>query len=254
MLTHAAYNLGPLTLTVLNVGQGQSVVLRAGERTAVVDCGGSAQRNAGDLCADYLGTFGRSRVDLLVLTHFHADHANGVLELLARVKVDVLAVPDVERDDPLRRELFSAAEESGTQIWLIRDDETVELGPTRLTLYAPLGAGEANEEGLSLLCETGRFSALLTGDMGADVEARLVKYGALPEVDLLLAGHHGSQNAASQLLLDTVEPSLAAVSVGYNSYGHPAPETLRRLEESGCSIYRTDLQGNITVTVGPGPG
>ena len=253
VLTHAAYNLGPLTVTVLNVGQGQSVVLRAGERTAVVDCGGSARRNAGDLCADYLGTFGRSRVDLLVLTHFHADHANGVLELLARVKVDVLAVPDVERDDPLRRELLSAAEESGTQIWLIRDDETVELGPARLTLYAPLGAGEADEEGLSLLCETGRFSALLTGDMGADVEARLVKYGALPEVDLLLAGHHGSQNATSQLLLDTVEPSLAAISVGYNSYGHPAPETLRRLEESGCSIYRTDLQGNITVTVGPGP-
>lgn len=60
-----------------------------------------------------------------------------------------------------------------------------------------------------------------------------MKYGALPEVDLLLAGHHGSQNAASQLLLDTVEPSLAAVSVGYNSTG-TAPETLRRLEESGC--------------------
>jgi len=186
----------------------------------------------------------------LVLTHFHADHANGVAELLERVRVDVLAVPDVEPDDPLRRELLALAEEKGTQVWLVREDARLAFGSAELTLYAPLGAGEANEEGLSLLCRAGDFTALFTGDMGADIEARLVKYGDLPQVDVLAVGHHGSKNATSQLLLDTVSPETALVSVGYNTYGHPSPETLLRLDGADCVIYRTDLQGTITVTVG----
>ena len=151
----------------------------------------------GDRAADYLRDRGRDSLDLLVLTHFHADHANGVAELLERVRVDVLAVPDVEPDDPLRRELLALAEEKGTQVWLVREDARLAFGSAELTLYAPLGAGEANEEGLSLLCRAGDFTALFTGDMGADIEARLVKYGDLPQVDVLAVGHHGSKNAAS---------------------------------------------------------
>lgn len=185
-----------------------------------------------------------------MLTHFHADHANGVAELLERVRVDVLAVPDVEPDDPLRRELLALAEEKGTQVWLVREDARLAFGSAELTLYAPLGAGEANEEGLSLLCRAGDFTALFTGDMGADIEARLVKYGDLPQVDVLAVGHHGSKNATSQLLLEAVSPETALVSVGYNTYGHPSPETLLRLDGADCVIYRTDLQGTITVTVG----
>lgn len=238
-----------LTLTALNVGQGQSILLRAGERTALVDCGGNSG-NAGDLAADYLRTRGRDRLDLLVLTHFHADHANGVPELLERLQVDVLAVPDVEEEDPLRQEILALARSKGVQICLIEQDGSLRFGTADLRLYAPLGAGEANEEGLSLLCRTGEFSALITGDMGADIEARLVKYGSLPQVDVLVAGHHGAKGSASQLLVDTVVPKTAIVSVGYNSYGHPSPETLLRLDGAGSEIYRTDLQGNITVTVG----
>lgn len=251
VLTCMTYQMGNLTVTVLNVGQGESVVLRAGDRTALLDCGGNTGKNAGDICADYLRSRGESRVDLLILTHFHADHANGVLELLERMEVDVLAIPDVEADAPLRLELLAAAAEKGTQVQFIRRDENWSFGTAELTLYAPLGAGEANEEGLSLLCETEHFSALMTGDMGEDIEARLVKYGHLPSVDLLLAGHHGAKSATSALLLDAVTPRLAAISVGRNSYGHPSPETLLRLSEAGVDIYRTDLQGNITITVGP---
>lgn len=249
VLHHAAYRMGPLTLTALDVGQGQCVVLRAGDRVALVDCGGSARRNAGDLAADYLSTAGVGRVDLLVLTHYHADHANGVLELLERTEVSALAVPDVDREDPFRQELLAAAEAHGAQVWFVTDDQRLSFGPAELTLYAPLGAGDANEEGLSLLFQGAGFSALLTGDMGSDIEKRLVKYGALPDIDLLVAGHHGSRSATSQLLLETVTPETVLISCGYNNYGHPAPETLLRLAEAGCAVYRTDQQGNLTVTV-----
>ena len=249
VLHHAAYRMGPLTLTALDVGQGQCVALRAGDRVALVDCGGSARRNAGDLAADYLSTVGVDRIDLLVLTHYHADHANGVLELLERMEVSALAVPDVDREDPFRQELLAAAEAHGTQVWFVTDDQRLSFGPAELTLYAPLGAGDANEEGLSLLFQGAGFSALLTGDMGSDIEKRLVKYGDLPDIDLLVAGHHGSRSATSQLLLETVTPETVLISCGYNNYGHPAPETLLRLAEAGCAVYRTDQQGNLTVTV-----
>lgn len=250
VLNGMLYRAGRLTLTVLDVGQGASVVLRAGERVALVDCGGSGSRNAGDEAADDLRARGVTTIDLLVLTHFHADHAGGVMELLERMNVLALAVPNVRDEDPLKDEILVRAAEKGAQIVTVSDDMRLSFGAADLTLYAPLGAGEANEEGLSVLCAVDTFSALFTGDMGEDVEKRLVKYGALPDVDLLMAGHHGAKSATSQLLLDTVMPEVVAVSVGYNTYGHPNPDTMARTARVGADIYRTDLQGNITITVG----
>ncbi|MCC8089852.1 MAG: DNA internalization-related competence protein ComEC/Rec2, partial [Oscillospiraceae bacterium] len=114
---------------------------------------------------------------------------------------------------------------------------------------APLGAGETNEEGLSLLCTSGDFDVLITGDMDSTIERRLIKYGNLPDIELLIAGHHGSKYATSEELLAETLPEYAAISVGRNSYGHPADETLARLAEQGCAIYRTDRMGNITFTI-----
>lgn len=249
VLNGLLYRIGPLTVTVLDVGQGGSAVLRAGTRVALVDCGGAGSRNAGDIAADYLEGRGVATLDLLVLTHFHADHANGVMELLARMPVSVLAVPAVREEIPLRDEILACAEEKGTQIVTVSDDMTVSFDTAQLTLYAPLGAGEANEEGLSVLCAADSFSALFTGDMDESVEKRLVKYGALPTVDLLMAGHHGAKTSTSRLLLDVVTPELVTVSSGYNTYGHPNSDTLARIAEAGADLYRTDLQGNITITV-----
>ena len=127
---------------------------------------------------------------------------------------------------------------------------TLEFGDAVLTLYAPLGSGGTNEEGLSLLCRAGEVSILITGDADEEVEGLLVKYGRLPEVDVLVVGHHGSRYAASEELLSAVCPETAVISCGYNTYGHPAPETLLRLSEAGCDIYRTDLQGTVTISVG----
>ena len=192
---------------------------------------------------------GIERVDLLVLTHCHSDHANGVSTLLDRLEVSNLALPKVIEAPELQTELLAQASGRGIPVMLVWDDIVLDFGNAALTLYGPLGSGDTNEEGLSLLCETDNFAALITGDMDQVVEGRLVKYGQLPDVDVLLAGHHGSKYAASELLLETVTPETVVISCGYNTYGHPAPETLLRLSTAGCDIYRTDLQGNVTITV-----
>ena len=96
-----------------------------------------------------------------------------------------------------------------------------------------------------------RLRRLITGDMNDTVEKRLIKYGSLPDLELLVAGHHGSKYATSEELLLATKPELAVISVGYNTYGHPAPETLERLAAAGCAIYRTDWSGTVTVTAQP---
>ena len=105
-----------------------------------------------------------------------------------------------------------------------------------------------------MLCSSGSFDMLITGDMDAVTEKRLVKYGNLPDIELLVAGHHGSKYASSEELLLATAPEYAVISVGYNRYGHPAPETLERLAAAGCEIYRTDWMGTVAVTVRGGDG
>ena len=125
---------------------------------------------------------------------------------------------------------------------------TLEQGGV-LRLFAPLGAGETNEEGLSVLASSGDFDVLITGDMAGSTERKLVGQYDLPDIEVLMVGHHGSRYSSSQELLQAVRPETAIISVGDNSYGHPTQEAMDRLSQAGAEIYRTDRQGNILVTV-----
>ena len=139
------------------------------------------------------------------------------------------------------------------EVWFIREDTHISLGEDQeFTLYAPLGQGaDTNELGLTVLASAGDFDVLLTGDMGGQAEQLLLDHADLPDVELLVAGHHGSRYSTTPELLETVRPEMAVISVGRsNRYGHPAQETLERLAEFGADIYRTDLQGTVVVRSG----
>lgn len=247
LLTRLSLLACPLCVTMLDVGQGQCILLCSGGRTALIDCGGNG-RNAGDLAADALQSLGISRLDLLILTHCHDDHANGVPELLSRVEVSCLVLPDRAEDEPAyRNEILALAQEAGTEITLLSADRALSLGETALTLYAPLGGGGANEEGLFVLATCGDFEVLVTGDANSAVEARLVDHGDLPDVEVLVAGHHGASDSTSDALLDAVTPQTCLISAGYNPYGHPTDETLSRLAARDIDLYRTDRMGNLTI-------
>lgn len=245
VLQAAALTGGKLTVSVLDVGQGLSVALYSKGQTALIDCGGY---DAGNTAADYFQTLGLSRIDLVILTHYHDDHAAGIPQLLERMDVGLLILPDVEPDSSLRAEIQAAAQAHGVETLLVTDGAVAELGETTLRVFPPLGTGGSNEEGLSVLGSAGEFDVLVTGDMNAAVERRLVKYGNLPETELLVVGHHGSGYSTSGELLQTIQPQWAVISVGYNTYGHPAEETLARLAQYGCDIYRTDWSGTVTIT------
>lgn len=249
-LTRASFYQGDLSVTVLDVGQGQSVLVRTGDFLTLVDCGGDSRDDPGDVAANYLQALGRSDIDLLVVSHCHADHANGIPQLLNRVKVGEILLPDAEPDDPLRAEILAIAEEKGIPVRLIREETRFAPGKNgSVTVYPPMSdAGSTNELGLTVLAAVGQREVLITGDMEEEGELRLTQTVPLPDIEVLVAGHHGSDTSNTQPLLEAVAPDLALISVGENNrYGHPSYDALVRLDQIGAKIYRTDLYGTIEV-------
>lgn len=242
-----------LSVAALDVGQGSATVLQSGGRTALVDCGGSGSRSAGDVAADYFAAQGRTRLDLLVLTHFDSDHCNGVEQLFYRMRVETVAVPGGETDPEGLARVAELAGWEGAELLVVDDTRALPLGGAEVTLFPPLGGGTSNESGLFALCSAGEFDALITGDADAFVEKMLVKYCPIPDVELLIVGHHGSKSSSCEEFLRAAAPEIALISAGANnSYGHPARSTLERLEALGARIRRTDQEGTVTVQVRDG--
>ena len=243
-------NGSPLHVTALDIGQGQCVALYSQGAAALVDCGTNSYKNAGEIAADYLQSIGVNRLDYIVLSHYHSDHCNGLPVLLSRLKVGALLLPDIEEGDETRGQIFSLAERWGVAVVLVRETVRVELGEAVLTVFPPVAEGDMNEECLTALCTYGSFDALFTGDMDENTEYRLVTAYELPDVEVLMAGHHGSRYSTGGDLLAEVKPESCIVSCGEgNSYGHPHREALRRMADAGAEIYRTDRQGTVHIVV-----
>ena len=243
---------GRLHAVAVDVGQGASTVLASQGATALVDCGSSESFiNAGDEAGDTLNTYGYFGLDYLILTHYHDDHANGIGTLLARVPVDTILVPTPETADAaIHEKLVALVERYGCTIAYVTEDTHLPLGRADLQVFAPIGQGGTNEEGLTILCTAGDFDLLITGDMNSANEAVLAERKELPDIEVLLVGHHGSRDASSTALLRTVTPEVGIISVGAdNTYGHPTDEALRRLVGMGAEIYRTDRQGSVSIVL-----
>ena len=249
LLTRLTYTAPPLTVTILDVGQGSSTAFYSEGSAALVDCGGNGSEAAGDVAADYFQSLGISELDLLVFTHLDGDHFNGADELFARMEINAVALPDRADQYGRHLELEDLAKEEGAEVWYITETAEVSLGGCILTLFPPLGSGTSNEEGLFVLCSAGEFDTLITGDADSAVEAMLVKYYDIPDVEVLVVGHHGSNGSTSEAFLEAVRPEYAVISTGYNSYGHPHENVLERLTDAGAKTYRTDLHGNVTISV-----
>jgi len=233
------------SVTVLDVGQGTSIVVTSDDKIMVVDCGSNSLNNAGAITHEYIMNLGYTSIDLLAITHFHSDHVNGVEFLLSRVSVSALLIPDPDGSF-IAEDIIELARNRGTDIIYVTETLDVTLGSIKVFFYPPLGGGDENESGLSVLT-LGGINSLVTGDMSSSGERSLLRFAALPKLDLLVVGHHGSRHSTSEELLDALVPDIAVIPVGRNSFGHPTPETLHRLEQSGAVIYRTDESGHVTV-------
>lgn len=239
---------GSLSLVVLDVGQGDSLLLHSGGQWALVDAGTAESEQA---ILQAMQDYGVDELALAVATHPHADHIGSMAAVLDAYPPGTFWMPDASHTSDTYERMLDAVERSGADAVLAETGDTFTLGDARITVLSP-GPGDEmddlNNASLVLLCEGAGARFLLTGDAEAPVEERLVRAG-LPNIDVLKVGHHGSDTSSSEAFLDAAAPRFAAISCGVgNSYGHPHEQTLRALEERGCPVYRTDTQGDIIFT------
>ncbi len=228
------------TITMLDVGQGQSILLQTQGKAILVDCGGDDDGKTADLAAHTLLSQGITRLDAVILTHTDRDHAGGLAHLLTRVDTDNLFLPDT----------YSALilpQITGKTVY-VWEDLQLSFGEAKVEIYGPVYAGNSNENSLCVLFDSSNCDILITGDRTGFGERMLMRRRMLPDVDILVAGHHGDAEATSAELLCQVRPEMVLISAGQdNLYGHPAPKLLQRLQEHGCTVRRTDQDGTIRI-------
>lgn len=147
-LNAGLHRYGDLSVMALDVGQGESVALYTREKAVLVDCGSSnGYISAGARAADQLESMGIHRLSAVAVTHYHADHTNGLEELLARMPVERLLLPDIEDEYGVRDRLLELAREKDIAVTMVTDVYRLPMGSAMLTIYPPVGAGDLNEQG-----------------------------------------------------------------------------------------------------------
>jgi len=242
-----------LTVTVMDVGQGDAILVEspAGHRI-LVDGGPS-----GRAISEALGRetpFWDKGFDLVVLTHPEEDHLNGLVTVLERYDVEHILASPVESDSEAYEAWREAVEREGASYYEAAPGEWFDLGRgARLEILGPptdlieSGEAELNDNSVVLRLTWDGVSFLLTGDLGTAGEEALLDEGEDLRSTVLKVAHHGSAYATGEPLLAAVHPAVAVISVGKdNWYGHPAPQVLERLKDS--LLYRTDLNGRIKLS------
>jgi len=251
---------GRLELAVLDVGQGDALFLALPEgRLVTVDAGGipNYHGRAGgfdtseDVVSPYLWSRRVKRLDVVVLSHLHEDHAGGAPALIRNFRPREVWTSGLG-DSPVAQAVREACYKAGSAVRLLRAGEVIELGGARFQVLAPPGdhapSTPADRDSLVLQVSYGARSVLLTGDLDPSMERQLAAQRLLPRSDVLKVPHHGSRRSTGEAFLKQVLPSLALISAGVdNAYGHPHPDVLGRLEQVRATALRTDQWGLIRV-------
>lgn len=247
-----------LSIHVLDVGQGDAILIVApGGKTALVD---ASVPGSGKKILAAMKNYGVDHIDLLISTHAHADHIGGADEVIKGTKVYKVLDSKVPNTTKNYEDFLDAIEANKVEFIGASPGQTFDLGSGAIiSVLAPMqplftkdqlrsGGNEPNANSVVTRLDYGEFSILLTGDAEAQTEERLMEQGARLEARVLKVGHHGSKYASSQDFLRAAKFKDAVISCGAdNRYGHPSQEVLDRLKSTGVRIYRTDLQGEITI-------
>ena len=248
------------SLEALDVAQGDSLLLRWDRRAILVDGGGPFDLDQRDFgrtrLLPKLLDRGVTRLDAVVLTHPHPDHALGLFAVLEELPVGGFWRSCGDDEGDFFRDLDLAARKKGVAVEALSIGQSVSWPDASLVVLHSGGFRRkkdgTNNQSLVFLFERDGRSALLTGDAGAATEEALLDARSVPRADVLKIGHHGSRGSTTAAFLEAVCPKAALISCGReNRFGHPAPETLRTLAQARVPVFRTDLSSDVRIDVLP---
>ncbi len=236
---------GTLTVTWLDVGQGDAAVIQCGGQSMLID-GGKPEKSS--YIYAWMQQHGLSYLDVIVATHVDADHIGGLSGALNYASVGTAYCPETTGTTETFQSFVKYLAQRGKQITVPTAGETFALGGAQIQILGPLHRAEdSNDNSIVLKVSFGATSFLFTGDAERAEEQDLLNAGVNLQSTVLKVGHHGSDTSTSYPFLRAVAPQYAVISVGAgNSYGHPTEAVLSRLRDAGVTTFRTDMQGEIT--------
>lgn len=235
-----------MTVHFIDVGQGDSIFIDYDDYEILIDAG---SKGKGDIVVDYIEPYVDGNLDLLIATHVHEDHIGGIPSVLAAFQVSQIIDSRDTADTITFKEYHSAAMSEPNCTYSEDANLDIDIGDAvRLTIIDEVdGDKNANNNSVVTLFTYNNFSMLLTGDSEKSTENKIAK--RLQDVNVLKAGHHGSNTASSYELLSVTQPEVVIISAGLqNRYNHPHGEVLLRFESMGIDAFGTFKSGNIVVS------
>ncbi len=246
---------GEVLFHVMDVGQGDSILVTSTAGNMLIDTSESSER--GELVA-YLDRMEIESFEYVVFTHPDADHIGNAEYIVQNYKIKSIIMPDFAKTTKMYENMLDAIEAKKIPITLIGESEDCEhsgytfyLGSLQNTVIAPIeDINNANDMSIVIKSTYGDTSIMLTGDAEEKSEEKILeKWGTADlDCDVLKIGHHGAKTSTTQEFLDAVSPTIALISCGVdNTYEHPHGETLDKLSDAGIKVYRTDKDGDIVL-------
>lgn len=246
------------TFALLDVGQAVSALLVTEDGYSLIYDTGRSISDTTDTILPFLDNYGVNEIDIAIVSHPHQDHIGGLPTLLESIPIGLYVDPVLETTNQTYLRSLETIEELGIETAMARQGDTYSLGadveleilwPTDELLLNSDGTHRLNDNSTVVRIDIGDVSILLTGDTERDAENILVDtMGGDLDVDILLAGHHGSNTSSHEPFLNATSPSVALISAGRdNQYGHPHTEVMQRLRQNQIEIYRNDVDGTIII-------
>ncbi|MCE5286436.1 MAG: MBL fold metallo-hydrolase [Pelosinus sp.] len=243
-----------LSVEVLDIGQGDAILIRTAGQNVLVDSGDIPMK---EKLVAYLKKAGIKTIDKVIITHPHADHLGGMAAVFDNFEVKAVYDSGQTTTTATYKKYLATIKKKSIPFNVVSPGEQVDLGDVvSLKFLAPQkplfsgGKDDLNNNSIVAKLVYGNFSMLLTGDAEQEAEARILKeYGGELKSTVLKSGHHGSNTASSEPFLQAVSPEVVVISVGENNdYHHPHPSTIKKYQNAKLKIYRTDQNGTVTIT------
>lgn len=230
----------------IDVGQGDSTLIKCGDKTMLIDCG---DENKGTTVRLFLKKHDVTHLDYLLLTHSDADHIGGAASVITNVDIDTLWMCKYEKTNDIYSNLINSIDYRNYKWATPNPGEEYELGDAKFTVIAPNKTYDnPNDSSIAVVLEHGNNRFLFAGDATTNAEEDILKNKIDISADVYKVSHHGSASSTSQKFLNAINPKYAVISCGKeNEYGHPTKEVLDKLKEKKVLLFRTDEQGTISV-------